>query len=333
MDTHPRPSTIRRLFARTLVVGGLALAFSVMIGAGSDRVFDRAWYRDHLPDEVVALYKYRGAVLPLPAGVPVEVCSRGETVLSGGPDAWDGSSVWDFCIVHRGDSYLMYYTGTTGGESAAIGMAFSDDGWRWKKGKENPILTEPRGAFDPHVVYDERDSVYRMYYGAGGHTYLALSADGIRWSRSGEEPVIRNVIHPTVLVESGVYHFYGVTYRNKMYEERVYLTSRDGARFREESAPVIEKSDHRFFNPSLHRYAGRYHLFGNGASRLYHFTADSPAGPWRNEKRLAVRDESMARWDLMRLAPFVVDLGDRRRVYYIGWSRIDAISIGAMETM
>lgn len=55
------------------------------------------------------------------------------------PDTWEGAHVWAPCILKRGRTYVMAYTGVNRHISQNIGLAFSEDLFDWQRWKGNPI--------------------------------------------------------------------------------------------------------------------------------------------------------------------------------------------------
>jgi predicted GH43/DUF377 family glycosyl hydrolase len=103
-------------------------------------------------------------------------------------------------VIRQGGLYRMWYTGQAKGRSW-IGHATSSDGKRWKRGSDRPVLS-PEKAWEkvavmcPHVLYDEKEKVYRMWY-SGGEQYepdaigYATSPDGLKWSKHEGNPIFR----------------------------------------------------------------------------------------------------------------------------------------------
>ena len=125
-----------------------------------------------------------------------------QPVLDVGPrGSWDERGVADPYVLRVGDSLYMYYLGQDRARRQRLGVARSQDGVRWQKHRDNPILElgEP-GMFDavglgePAVwaeqgwywmLYTARDRVEHRRLG------LARSRDGIQWSRVTQQPVLQ----------------------------------------------------------------------------------------------------------------------------------------------
>jgi predicted GH43/DUF377 family glycosyl hydrolase len=113
---------------------------------------------------------------------------------------WEKDGVNRPCVVETAGGWWMWYTGQNqGAQSSAIGLAHSEDGLRWEREGEGPVLSpiggwEKRALMCPHVL--EENGRFRMWY-SGGDRYepdalgYAESADGRRWERAGDNPVLR----------------------------------------------------------------------------------------------------------------------------------------------
>ncbi|MGI6495123.1 MAG: hypothetical protein ACOX5G_03380 [Kiritimatiellia bacterium] len=102
------------------------------------------------------------------------------------------------CVLKDDTGYHMWFTGQTRDRSY-IGYAFSPDGLTWKPVVEEPVLSpelpwEKAAVMCPHVLWDEREKQYRMWY-SGGEQYepdaigYATSPDGIRWTQWPANPI------------------------------------------------------------------------------------------------------------------------------------------------
>jgi predicted GH43/DUF377 family glycosyl hydrolase len=103
-------------------------------------------------------------------------------------------------VLKEGDRYRMWYTGQARGKSR-IGCATSRDGKTWERAADKPVLSpeqpwEKVAVMCPHVLYDDKQKLYRMWY-SGGEQYepdaigYATSADGLKWTRHEKNPVFR----------------------------------------------------------------------------------------------------------------------------------------------
>jgi beta-1,2-mannobiose phosphorylase / 1,2-beta-oligomannan phosphorylase len=124
----------------------------------------------------------------------------GEPVIVLGPHK---SSVWEDdinrpVVIKQGGKYRMWYTGQAKGKSW-IGYATSDDGKTWVRASDKPVLSpeqpwEKVGVMCPHVVHDDQQKLYRMWY-SGGEQYepnaigYVFSTDGLTWARHEQNPI------------------------------------------------------------------------------------------------------------------------------------------------
>jgi hypothetical protein len=103
-------------------------------------------------------------------------------------------------VIKHGSLYRMWYTGQAKGKSW-IGYATSTDGKTWKRASDRPVLSagkawEKVAVMCPHVLYDDREKVYRMWY-SGGEQYepdaigYATSKDGLKWTKHDKNPIFR----------------------------------------------------------------------------------------------------------------------------------------------
>lgn len=103
-------------------------------------------------------------------------------------------------VIKNGDLYQMWYTGQARGKSW-IGFATSKDGKAWERMSEKPALAaekpwEKVAVMCPHVIYDEKAKLYRMWY-SGGEQHepnaigYATSEDGLKWNRDERNPIFK----------------------------------------------------------------------------------------------------------------------------------------------
>src|SRR5262249_8674879 len=103
-------------------------------------------------------------------------------------------------VVKQGGLYRMWYTGQAKGKSW-IGYATSKDGKAWKRRSDKPVLSaekpwEKVAVMCPHVLYDDKDKGFRMWY-SGGEQHepdaigYATSKDGLKWTKHEKNPIFR----------------------------------------------------------------------------------------------------------------------------------------------
>lgn len=119
------------------------------------------------------------------------------TCLAGNLSEWD--AVVNRCsVLEINGLWLMWYTGQSNGKSA-IGVAYSDDGLRFTRTQNGPVLSpelsrEGISAMNPSVISNE-DGSLRMFYAAGEDyepdaIWQAVSTDGVAWEKIGCEPTL-----------------------------------------------------------------------------------------------------------------------------------------------
>jgi beta-1,2-mannobiose phosphorylase / 1,2-beta-oligomannan phosphorylase len=103
-------------------------------------------------------------------------------------------------VIKHGELYQMWYTGQAKGKSC-IGYATSPDGKAWRRRSGKPVLSaeepwEKVAVMCPHVLYDEADKVYRMWYSGGEQGEpnaigYATSPDGLKWTKREDNPIFK----------------------------------------------------------------------------------------------------------------------------------------------
>jgi len=103
-------------------------------------------------------------------------------------------------VIKNGNRYQMWYTGQARGRSW-IGYAASEDGKTWQRMSDKPVLSadkpwEKVAVMCPHVLFDEKLKLYRMWY-SGGEQYepnaigYATSKDRLKWTKHENNPIFR----------------------------------------------------------------------------------------------------------------------------------------------
>jgi beta-1,2-mannobiose phosphorylase / 1,2-beta-oligomannan phosphorylase len=103
-------------------------------------------------------------------------------------------------VIKNGDLYQMWYTGQARGKSW-IGYATSNDGTTWHRESDKPVLSADRpwekvAVMCPHVVYDPKAKLYRMWYSGGEQNEpnaigYATSGDGLKWAKHKDNPIFK----------------------------------------------------------------------------------------------------------------------------------------------
>jgi len=101
-------------------------------------------------------------------------------------------------VIKNGDLYQMWYTGQARGKSW-IGYATSKDGVAWERMSNKPVLSaeqpwEKVAVMCPHVIYDDKSKLYRMWYSGGEQGEpnaigYATSEDGLKWAKHKTNPI------------------------------------------------------------------------------------------------------------------------------------------------
>lgn len=118
---------------------------------------------------------------------------------------WECSEVSRPTIIHKDGIYHMWYTGHKwcGRHSTSvIGYATSEDGIHWHKyGKPVMVCTQPwerEMIWCPHVIWEEEENKYKMWYSGGATPKAeadaigyAESEDGINWNKHPNNPVFK----------------------------------------------------------------------------------------------------------------------------------------------
>jgi len=150
-------------------------------------------------------------------------------------------------IIKHGNRYQMWYTGQARGRSW-IGYAASQDGKTWKRMSDKPVLSaekpwEKVAVMCPHVLYDDKGELYRMWY-SGGEQYepnaigYATSPDGMTWTKHESNPVFKpepqtgwekDRVTACQVVQQGDWHvmFY-IGFRDRDHAQIGVARSRDG---------------------------------------------------------------------------------------------------------
>lgn len=141
------------------------------------------------------------------------------------PDTWESQWFIVDTVLQVDGRWWMYYDGAgpQDKKSTTLGLAFSDDGVHWERGKDNPIWTKAGNwsnfLRDVRVHRFEGEPGFWMYYSDGDrHIDLARSDDGIHWTKHAGNPVLPlgepgawddySAFQPWVFYRDGYYHMF-----------------------------------------------------------------------------------------------------------------------------
>ncbi|MCB1124874.1 MAG: DUF1080 domain-containing protein [Verrucomicrobiae bacterium] len=168
--------------------GSLGTCFDVSVMREGDR--HRMWF-SWRPRKSVALVESRDGVH----------WSEPRIVLGPRPESGWEDDINRPVVIKRHDGYHAWYTGQARDQSW-IGYATSPDGVTWTRASRQPVLSpeqpwEKEAVMCPHVIWDEAEGLYRMWY-SGGEQYepdaigYAVSPDGVNWAKHAGNPVFRS---------------------------------------------------------------------------------------------------------------------------------------------
>jgi predicted GH43/DUF377 family glycosyl hydrolase len=193
-------------------------------------------------------------------------------------------------VIRHGGLYRMWYTGQAKGRSW-IGHATSRDGRSWRRASPKPVLSaeepwEKVAVMCPHVLYDDKKKVYRMWY-SGGEQYepnaigYATSSDGLKWVKQAKNPVFRRtaknawekdrVTGCQVIQHAGWHVMFYIGFRDQHHAAIGLARSKDGVSGwqRHRANPIIRPGKDRWDHDAVYKpYAlfdgRRWMLWYNG---------------------------------------------------------------------
>jgi len=125
-----------------------------------------------------------------------------EPILSPGSEgSWDEKNIFWPSVIRDENGYRMYYGAQNSSLQGSIGMATSQDGFKWIK-NENPVLLPEEDwettKVDRPRVQHTPDGWIMIYQGGAAveNRGLAVSADGISWSKYYQNPFITQESFP-----------------------------------------------------------------------------------------------------------------------------------------
>lgn len=163
----------------------------------------RMYYRIYYNNTTKVPRYYQGAIGMAFSedGLPRFVRSHIPLLRGGGRHAWD-RWLWKVRVMCLGKGdWRMWYGGVaTKGfflkkRIVGVGLATSEDAWRWIKHEKNPIVTcDNQQIYDFTPIYDEYASQHKFralyYMGENGCVGLMKSKDGVEWDEDFSSPVL-----------------------------------------------------------------------------------------------------------------------------------------------
>ncbi len=177
-------------------------------------------------------------------------------------------------VMRLADSYYLWYTGQARGQSW-IGCATSADGRSFRRKSGRPVLEanvpwEKGAVMCPHVLYDQSNRVFRMWY-SGGEQYepnaigYATSPDGLVWTKDPGNPIFvpdwknawekDRVTACQVIAHGGWHLMFYIGFSSLSHAQIGAARSRDGVRDWERHAanPLIRPSNNGWDKDAVYK--------------------------------------------------------------------------------
>ena len=191
-------------------------------------------------------------------------------------------------VVHRADGYHMWYTGQAHGTSR-IGYARSRDGRDWVRQSSRSVLEsalpwEGVAVMCPHVIWDDRERVWKMWY-SGGEQYEpnaighATSTDGLQWTKHPGNPVLvpvpgsaweqERVTAAQIIPLEGWYYAFYIGFRDVDHAQIGLARSKDGIThwIRHPENPIVRPTPDGWDADACYK---PYALYSEGQWRLWY---------------------------------------------------------------
>lgn len=140
-------------------------------------------------------------------------------------------------VIKLDNKYYMYYS-TVVSNKRVVALALSDDGIKWRRYSQNPILSvtkqwEGNGAYYPSVIktHNKFIMVYQNSYDAATAFGFATSTDGIMWTKDSQNPIFTKdntynhwtnyLQNPSIIEVNNEYRVYYVGYNWSTYEAKI----------------------------------------------------------------------------------------------------------------
>ena len=182
----------------------------------------------------------------------------GPIVSLGEPGTFDDAHMFAPCVAHENGRFMLWYSGSPGSVSKrvfSLGLATSNDGRRFEKHQQNPVLRFEDGkhsVLTAQLLRNADGSVLReggelrlwfssTYFAGRGRPntlHEATSVYGIHWS-APSPPQLKYVYAPTVIKEGDTYRMWYVDVRRSPWSIG-YADSRDGRAWKPRKGAVLE---------------------------------------------------------------------------------------------
>lgn len=157
-----------------------------------------------------------------------------EPILQSSEGKWDSFQVWAPHIIAHQGKYFMFYAGVNDNATQAIGLAISDDLYKWERYGNGPLITTGEwGVWSPDQWSDCRDPMifkdgktFYCYYTAFRNTEfgkgeycigISSSSDLFNWKDEGfirmENSLETPPESPFVLKKDGKYYLFYTSYQ------------------------------------------------------------------------------------------------------------------------
>ena len=200
--------------------------------------------------------------------------SRPRIVLSPNPGSGWEDKVNRASVVQNSTGFHMWYTGQTIGKSD-IGYATSTNGINWQRMSSQPVLRsgvgwEKNSVMSPHVIYDNRNSIFRMWY-SGGDQFepdaigYAESQNGFNWVKHQNNPIFTpnpskqwesyKVTACYILHHSDFYYMFYIGFLNLYHAQIGVARSKDGISGWERNPhnPIIRRGENLWESDSVYK--------------------------------------------------------------------------------
>jgi predicted GH43/DUF377 family glycosyl hydrolase len=260
---------------------------------------------------------------------------------------WEATDVRDPYVVENDGTYYMFYAGQDSNGTPYIGYATSQNGKKWFRANENPVLTGGAEGFDRYgvtapVVHKE-GGIWAMYYAAIAESGERPTSIGRATASSLEEPWERSDIPVLTVGESPAWDSLSITsgsvvdvngllrlyYSGFSANQEIgigYAESTDGIIWTKHDEPVLTGGepgdwDEIVYAPFVHMRDGTWEMYYHGDPFRSRETHDIGLGvatgadgiKWTRTSEAFLNSREDERFPHM---PAVLEVGDYLYLYY-----------------